>query len=107
MPPLPERDHKISLDEAVRLVTARRDADAGDRTAELPFAFHRLGLDAVLAQTGCVGIRAYPAQNDDGSHTWVLVGVDGEGNDMTVGTLLEDMFVCPPFCPVGGLAGTG
>jgi hypothetical protein len=105
--PLPDRDHKISLDEAVRLVTARRDADAGDPNAERPFAFHRLGLDAVLAQSGCVGIRAYPAQHDDRSHTWVLVGVDKEGSDMTGGALLQDPLICPPFCSDGVLAGNG
>jgi len=105
--PLPDRDHKISLDDAVRLVTARREADAGKPDAERPFAFHRLGLDPVLAQAGCVGIRAYPAQHDDGSHTWVLVGVDKDGNDMTAGQLLQDPLLCPPWCSDGVLAGAG
>jgi hypothetical protein len=97
--PLPDRDHRISLADAVRIVDARRKADDGNPAAEHPFAFNRQGLALVLGQQGCVAVRAYPAQHDDGSHSWVLVGVDGQGNDMTGGVLLQEPFVCPPFCP--------
>jgi len=97
--PLPSSDHAISLDDATQIVTARRNADAGRNDAEHVFAFHRLGLDKVLAEPGCVGIRAYPAQHPDGSHSWVLVGVDQNGNDMTGGALVQEPFLCPPYCP--------
>lgn len=97
--PLPDRDHRISLENAERIVKARRDADRGKPDAERPFAFNRKGLELLLGQQGCVGVRAYPAQHDDGEHTWVLVGVDGEGNDMKSGALLQDPYKCPPFCP--------
>jgi hypothetical protein len=95
--PLPEKDHRITLDDAIKLVAARRTADSGKRDAERVFAFHRLGLDAVLGQKGCVGLRAYPAQHDDGSNTWVVVGVDDQGNDIT-DICLQEPFWCPPFC---------
>jgi len=94
--PLPDSDHRITLNDAVRITTARRQADAG--AGELPFAFHRNGLDRLLGQAQCVGIRAYPAQQDDGTHVWVLVGVDSAGNDMANGELAEEPFLCPPVC---------
>jgi hypothetical protein len=97
--PLPDRDHRISLADAARIVAARRKADAGKPDAETPFAFNRQGLGLLLAQHGCVGVRAYPAQHDDGSHSWVLVGVGQDGNDLTSGVLLQEPYPCPPFCP--------
>jgi hypothetical protein len=103
--PLPDRDQRISLDVGVRYVTARRTADAGNPKPERPFAFHRAWLDQVLAQPGCVGVRAYPAQRDDGTSSWVVVGVDASGNDMTAGVLLQDPFFCPPICSDGILNG--
>ena len=106
--PLPDRDHRISLADATRIVAARRKADGGTADAERPFAFNRQGLGLVLAQAGCAGFRAYPAQHDDGSHTWVLVGVGPDGNDLTGAdaVLLQEPFNCPPWCP-DSLLGAG
>jgi hypothetical protein len=28
----------------------------------------------------------------------ILVGVDADGNDMADGVLLDEHFLCPPFC---------
>jgi hypothetical protein len=48
-----------------------------------------------------VGIRAYPAEHDDGATTMVLVGVDERGNDMVAGELAQDWITCPDVCPDG------
>jgi hypothetical protein len=95
--PLPPRDHKISRDDAIRITGARRRTDHGQ--GERSFAFHRMGVERVLNQPGCVGVRAYPAQHDDGTNTWVLVGVDDKGSDMVDGELAQEPFLCPPICP--------
>ena len=95
--PLPPNDHKISLDDAVRLTRRfRAEAVAG---APPIIAFAREGYERILRQDGCAGIRSYPAINDAGAMTYVLVGVDAKGNDMIDGELTEDGSVCPPICP--------
>jgi len=101
--PLPPNDHYISLDDAIRITTAWRDA-GGSLQKGGTFAFHRIGVDRIMKQPGCVGMRAYAALKD-GNDVWVLVGVDDKGNDM-LDELAEDPFFCPPYCPDGPLAGT-
>lgn len=106
--PLPQRDHKIALADARRFAAAGRRrmpdgaAAAGTHAAAASparaFAFHRGAIDRVLAQPGCVGVRVYPAAHDDGSATWVLVGVNEAGSDMASGELLQDPIWCPPDC---------
>ena len=101
--PLPKRDHHIPPGEAVRLTAARRRRGGGaganpSGEREHTFAFHRLGVDRVLAQPGCVGVRVYPGVHADGAVTWVLVGVDEAGRDIAEGELLQDPIWCPPDC---------
>jgi hypothetical protein len=95
--PLPKIDQKVSLDDASKKTKQYRDKP--DHKRAFPFgAFHRIALDRILGQPGCVGIRAYPAENDDGLSTMVIVGVDESGNDMYDGELAQDMFLCPQYC---------
>ncbi len=58
----------------------------------------RNAFEKLLAQPGVIGIRIYYAQLDDGTPTFVLVGVDANGKDMNSGLLLERIWPCPPFC---------
>ncbi len=55
-------------------------------------------LNQILNQTGCVGIRIYRAIDDVGADVLVLVGVDGEENNMEGGVILENGTPCPPRC---------
>ena len=90
--PLPgPRSHRVSLADAAALTKRRSGATKGG-------FFFRKELDEILAQAGCAGIRYYHAQKADGTETIVLVGVDGDGNDMTQGVIMEDHFDCPPHC---------
>lgn len=103
--PLPPRDHRIAKGDAQRIARAHHQNPGRHRPA--PFAFRREALERVLAQPGCVGVRLHPALHDDGSSTWVLVGVNDTGNDMTDGELVQEPFPCPPFCPDDPLGGNG
>jgi hypothetical protein len=60
--------------------------------------FARNAFDKILAQPGVVGIRYYYAQTDQGTPTLVLIGVDGKGQDMQTGVMMENATPCPPFC---------
>jgi DhnA family fructose-bisphosphate aldolase class Ia len=39
-------------------------------------------LDQILAQPGCIGIKIFKALNEAGEKTYVLTGVNQEGNEM-------------------------
>ncbi len=98
--PLPPVDHKISLADAAK--KTKKYKEKKEHRKGFPVgAFHRHAYERILAQPGCVGIRAYPAEHDDGAMTMVLVGVDEAGNDMVDGELAQDWITCPDVCPDG------
>jgi hypothetical protein len=89
-------NHLVTLDQAVKFVQNFKNFPTSP-TIKGGY-FGRNIFEKILAQPGCVGIRYYYAQKDDGSPTIVLVGVDGGGNDLTSGPLGETILPCPPFC---------
>lgn len=89
-------NHTITLDQAAKYVQNFKNNPTAP--AIKGGYFGRNIFEKILAQTGCVGIRYYYAKMDDGSPTLVLVGVDGNGHDMTQGVLGEVIIPCPPFC---------
>jgi hypothetical protein len=56
----------------------------------------------ILAQEGCVGIHIYRGMHDDGTPTFVLVGVNEHGSDLVSGIVAQKAFICPPWCYVFG-----
>ena len=92
----PNRDHKITL-EAARALTRRYRKRAG-QGAVRGCMFPREVFEALLHEPGCVAIRAYFAETENGALDLVLVGVDVDGNDMTSATLYDGSFPCPPYC---------
>lgn len=54
-------------------------------------------IQDILNQTGCAGLRMYNAINET-SATLVIVGVDGNGNDMSTGKIVEELLPCPKSC---------
>lgn len=91
-----EEDHDISLADAIRLTdNFRKTMEAG---APLGGYFGRDAILRILSQEECVGIRYYYGQEDDGTPVLVLVGVNGNGEDMEEGELAERSWLCPPFC---------
>ncbi len=54
-------------------------------------------LNQILDQEGCMGIRIYYGQDEDGNKQFVLVGGDSDENDML--DLVADTSVpCPNLC---------
>jgi hypothetical protein len=115
----PKRDHRIKLRKAREWIRHYRRASPGGEHGGF---FHIKPVLELLAQPGCAGLRYYHAVDGDGDYHVILVGVDGEGNDIvrrTVVTnprpgakmspasltgggdaiLLDDHFRCPPWCP--------
>jgi len=92
-------NHVITLDQAVKLV---QNYQTSPRVPSIKGGyFGRNIFDKILSQSGCVGIRFYYAQKDDGTSTIVLVGVDNMSNDMTGGVLGDITVPCPPYCSTG------
>lgn len=62
---------------------------------------HAIGknlVNAILNQTGCMGIRLYYAINNKGENQMVAVGVDANGDDMYQGVIVDETANCPPIC---------
>ena len=90
-------EHKISLEDAIKLTrNFRISMSAGSIKAGF---FGRNAFSKILAQPDAVGIRIYNAKLDDGSPTFVLVGVNAQGEDLTGGEIAEFGLPCPPYCP--------
>lgn len=94
--PKKNHSHEVSLDSAKKYIqNLHKDAMQMRTNGGM---FYRDGLEKVLAQKNCVGVRFYYAKMDDGTPTLVAVGVDSTGKDMTKGVLLEKIAPCPPYC---------
>jgi hypothetical protein len=91
-------DHQVDLATAVRFISNYKSNLKAPSIKGGFFA--RSAFDKILAQSGVVGIRYYYAQMDDGSPTLVLVGVDGKGQDIQTGLIMERIAPCPPYCDV-------
>lgn len=91
-----KHNHEVPLDSAKKYIAnLKKDAMQMRTKGSM---FFREGLEKVLRQKGCIGVRFYYAKMDDGTPTLVAVGVDSTGNDLTKGVLLEKVAPCPPFC---------
>ncbi len=100
-----DREHSISWLEARALIVAHRSTPsiaAGAIEGAFGGAFKRADVVKVLSQANCAYLRIYYGRNADGTPALVLMGVDGNRNDMTDGVVLDTHFPCPPWCPGGG-----
>ncbi len=91
-----KEDHHISLEEAIKLISNFRNSQK-DFSIKAHY-FGKEALEKLLGQEGCVGIRIYYAQNEDGKPELVIVGVNEEGQDLENGTILNRGLPCPPWC---------
>lgn len=112
----PKESQRIALEQAVELTQRYRKAAPASEHAGF---FWADGIQAILAQPGCVGIRYYHGLGADGTYRPVIVGVDANGNDITKpakarkgsrtaaaaaatadsAVLLDHHYPCPPYCP--------
>lgn len=95
-----KENHLVTVAEASQLTRSYREAtEAG----AMKGAFFGAGIfRKILAQDGCVGIHVYHGVHNDGSPTFVLVGIDEYGFDLLSGTVGQMSFPCPPWCYVYG-----
>jgi hypothetical protein len=112
----PKGSQRISLEGAVELTQRYRKAAPASEHGGF---FWADGIQEILAQPGCVGLRYYHGLSAEGSYQIVLVGVDADGNDITKlgkpkksarvalaagsgeAVLLDHHWPCPPYCPPG------
>ena len=96
--------HNISLNEAAILTRAYRESV--DSNAILAVYFGKTAISAIINQEDCVGVRIYNAIKDK-KHTFVVVGVTADEEDMGGGKIAELGIPCPPYCPItSALKGT-
>lgn len=99
MPRLEPRDHTISLAIASEYTSRHRKMVAGKvNSGDHAGAFHADQVMKLLQQQGCKALRIYHGRSEKGERAMILVGVDGEGKDMTKGMMCEMCWPCPPFC---------
>lgn len=113
----PDITHRISLQKAKEM-TARYNSNKNavikkEYEGKIFMdceTFNREAFDAVLAQEGCVGVRIYFSMNEDLSIRTIIVGVNGDNQDILppetaaettddTAVIVEDGKVCPPDCP--------
>ena len=98
VPPLGRRSHRLTHAAARRMRERFLRRYRGKAAPIQPGVYGRGIFDRILAQKGCVGIRLYPGVDEDGRLTTLIVGVDGEGNDMLAGIIGDMPWRCPPYC---------
>lgn len=89
-------NQSVTLDQAVKYVQSYTMSPTAPTIKGGYIA--KVGLEKILSQAGCVGVRYYYSKKDDGSPSLVLVGVDYNGTDLTAGPMYDNIFPCPPYC---------
>jgi hypothetical protein len=91
-----DEDHSIKIDEAIQLTSNyRKSATPGSVQGGF---FGKLAIQEILEQDKCVGIRIYYGREDDGTPTFVVVGVEENEDDLVDGKIAEQPIPCPPRC---------
>jgi hypothetical protein len=91
-------DHSISLLDASELTKNYRDQFDAETSYIKGEYFGKTALQSLLKQTDCVGARIYYGLKANGTPCLVIVGVDGDGNDITTGEIMEFGALCPSNC---------
>jgi hypothetical protein len=103
--------------DPIDLVTAKRWKANFKETTQSPedilgHFFGTEGIQQLLNEAGCVGIRIYYALDDEGNKKLLLVGVDENGDDLIPSEtesldgegniILDYSWPCPDYCPGPG-----
>lgn len=89
-------NHDISLSTAAQWTKNYRDTISTGQI--IAHYFGKTAIQAIINQSGCVGIREYYALDDTGKKQIIIVGVDVNGNDLYEGLLAERSLTCPLDC---------
>jgi len=90
-------NQEISLDEA-SILTQRYRNSQNEINPILGGYFLGKNLKNVLNQDLCEGVRIYNALDSNNELTYVIVGIDSDGNDLINGIILEHAVRCPNKC---------
>jgi len=101
----PKHTHIVSLAEASNYTANFRKSDRN--TGVCGGMFWKEAITKLISQPDCAGVRYYYAEQDNGTPALVMVGVDHEGKDMITGVLLEESWICPPYCSEVNLLNSG
>lgn len=88
--------HDISLNEAAAMT--KRFRESGPSTQIIAHFFGGAAINAILQQTGAVGIRIYYGLNEENQKQLIVTGVNSAGNDLYQGLLAERSVTCPIDC---------
>jgi hypothetical protein len=105
----PDSGKDIGYEAGAKMVKRHFDENPDDVIA------HFMGrnlIEKILAQPGCVGIRAFHGLNEMGIRSLIVVGVDNEGKNIielkslnpgvktqeTKGVVMTGVKACPPYC---------
>lgn len=94
-------EHEITIEAALTYVANYQSTQGEQLTAGY---MGRNIFEKILAQENAVGIRIYNGRRDDGSPTFVVIGVDRDGNDLIHGVIGQKPVGCPPYCATGALS---
>lgn len=95
----------IALSQAAEWTRNYRNKRMDTAIGEIAKAhfFGRDILSKILEQEGCVGIRMYYAEDNNGQKQLILIGANAEGEDMEDGIIADRSRICPPDCVESGL----
>jgi hypothetical protein len=85
---------EITLSEGAALTKEYRSRNSSSIKAHF---FGKEVLSQLLDQEGCMGIRMYYGQDEDGNSELVLVGADASENDM-LDLIIDNSVPCPNYC---------
>ncbi len=91
-----KEEHDVPIATAAEWTKNYRDASTPGATIA-----HFFGKDIVqriLNQDKCVGIRLYYAIDDDGKKQLIMVGANGDENDLCDGIIADRSLMCPTHC---------
>jgi len=89
-------DHSFPLATASEWTENYRNGMSAPGT--IAHYFGKRAIKDIFAQEGCVGMRIYYALDENGKQQLIIVGVDGNGDDLYNGLLAERSVHCPPDC---------
>ena len=89
-------NHDIPLETASEWTKNYRSANPSGVT--IAHFFGKDAIEAILAQSTCVGIRIYYALDENGAKQLIIVGANASGNDLYEGLLAERSITCPTMC---------
>jgi hypothetical protein len=104
----PDIGKDIGYEAGAKMIKRHFDANPDDVIAHF---LGRNAIEKILAQPGCVGIRAFHALNEMGITQLILVGVNKYGKNILefdvlddgkvttkVGAIVTNFTKCPPYC---------